>query len=120
MKKFAGWMTLALALRFTAPAATAEDMSWPIVNNSPFKIEIQFYSRSRGVVWPGHGQVWFAWPGQRITPTLRCVPGEQICYGAWPAGNFSSFWGVGRDGRQGCSSCCFYCQHGWVGGHTLN
>jgi hypothetical protein len=55
---------LALALLFTAPGATAADMSWPIMNNSRFKIEIQFYSRARNLVWPGYGQVWYAWPGQ--------------------------------------------------------
>src|SRR5688500_17804367 len=63
-------MMLALALLFTAPGATAADMSWPIMNNSRFKIEIQFYSRARNLVWPGYGQVWYAWPGQNDHPDL--------------------------------------------------
>jgi hypothetical protein len=125
MMKRGRWMMLAvasLATAFlaTAPAATAADMTWPIVNRSGFKIEVQFFSRSRNNVWPAWNRVWYAWPGQQITPTLRCRSGEYICYGAWPAGNFTSFWGVGRGGSQGCSSCCFTCQQGWVGGHTLN
>lgn len=123
MKTFRGWMTLglmlAVALLFTAPAAKAADMAWPMANSTQFKIAFQFYSRTRSAVWPGGGQVWYVWPGQRYTPVLRCSPGEYICYGAWVEGNRSVNWGVGPGGNLGCPSCCYTCTHGNVAGHSL-
>jgi hypothetical protein len=123
MKKFQAWMALgmvlAVALFFTAPAAKAADMTWPMVNNTQFKIVFQFYSRSRSAVWPGGGQVWYVWPGQRYTQVLRCSAGEYICYGAWVEGNSSINWGVGPGGNLGCSNCCYTCTQGNVAGHNL-
>jgi hypothetical protein len=124
MKTFGGWIALAMisagALLYSAPPAKAADMGWPITNRSPYAIEIQFYSRSRNAVWPPRGQVWVVQPYGNISPVLRCSDGEYICYGAWPRGSGTLFWGVGRGGAQGCSSCCFVCRPGYVGGHTLN
>jgi hypothetical protein len=119
MRKIGGLLMLVVALIYGTPDAKAADMSWPIVNSSSYKVEVQFFSRSRNAVWPAGGRVWYAFPGQQITPVLRCNNGEYICYGAWPAGSGTLFWGVGRGGQQGCSSCCFTCVNGYVGGHTL-
>jgi hypothetical protein len=123
MKKIAGWMALGVLLGvaalFTAPTAKAADMGWPMVNSTQFKVVFQFFSRTRNHVWPGGGQVWYAWPGQRYTPVLRCMDGEYICYGAWVEGNTSIYWGVGPNGTYGCPSCCYTCTHGYMGGHNL-
>jgi hypothetical protein len=103
-----------------ASSAGAGDMTWPIENRAPYEVELQFYSRDRDALWPGANRVWYVRPGQIINPTLRCQDGEYICYGAWPTGNSTTFWGVGRNGRQGCQSCCFNCINGRVNGHHLN
>jgi hypothetical protein len=120
MKSVARLAVLGFFILSSAPVAIAADMTWPIQNRAPYEIELQFYSRSRNAVWPGGNRVWYAHPYQRITPTLHCIDGEYICYGAWPTGSHNNFWGVGRGGNQGCSSCCFNCVNGTVSGHTLN
>ena len=122
MKKIGGLAVapmLAAASLFNAPVAKAADMAWPMVNTTQFKIVFQFYSRTRSAVWPGRGQVWYVWPGQRYTPVLRCQDGEYICYGAWVEGNTSLNWGVGPGGNLGCTSCCYTCRQGYVAGHSL-
>ena len=119
-RKVAGLVLLCLAMFGAAPIAGAGDMTWPIENRAPYEVEVQFYSRDRDAMWPGNNRVWYVRPGQMIHPTLACRDGEYICYGAWPTGNSTTFWGVGRGGRQGCSSCCYNCVHGTVSGHNLN
>jgi hypothetical protein len=120
MRKIVGLLVVALGLLEPASIARAADMTWPIENRAPYEVEVQFYSRDRDALWPGVNRVWYVHPGQMIQPTLRCQDGEYICYGAWPTGNSRTFWGVGRGGKQGCSSCCYNCLHGRVNGHHLN
>ena len=110
---------MAAALLYPAPSAQAADMGWPMINSTPYKIVFKFFSRSRNAVWPGAGQVWYVWPGQKYTPVLRCQDGEYICYGAWVEGRPDINWGVGPSGNLGCPSCCYTCQFGKVAGHRL-
>ena len=120
MTRVAGLLTIALGLLAAASAAIAADMTWPIENRAAYEVEVQFFSRDRDALWPGVNRVWYVKPGQVIHPTLRCRDGEYICYGAWPTGNSTQFWGVGRGGKQGCQSCCDNCVNGNVNGHNLN
>ena len=120
MRKVAGLLLMVFGLLSAAQVAIAADMTWPIENRANQEVEVQFYSRDRDAVWPGASRVWYAKPGQMIQPVLRCRDGEYVCYGAWPTGNSTTFWGVGRGGSQGCQSCCYNCVNGRVNGHHLN
>jgi len=82
---------------------------WTVKSMYQYKVQIAFYSRERNHEWPGNGQAWDLNDYNNHTYTLNCRQGEKICFGAWVTGNASKFWGVGFGGKQGCSSCCFFC-----------
>lgn len=86
-------------------------MKWPF--RSKFKkVEVKFFSKTRNAVWPGGNEVFTINDTDQHHMDLTCNAGEEICYGAWPPGDTSTFWGVGRDGKQGCTDCCRKCING--------
>jgi hypothetical protein len=87
----------------------ATQQIWTVKSMYQYKVQIAFYSRERNHEWPGNGQAWDLNDYNNHTYTLNCRRGEKICFGAWVTGNASKFWGVGFGGKQGCSSCCFFC-----------
>lgn len=90
-------------------------MHWPFKSNYKYKAEVKFFSRTRNAVWPSDGRVFPFNDYGQYTIKLRCNVGEQICYGAWPTGTSGgTYWGVGRDGKQGCTGCCRTCVSGRV------
>lgn len=104
-----GWLLLALA-----PAAMAQKSSLTFHFESEYdeKIELVFYSSDRrGHQWPEPGKVYFLRPGAEEGFRISCLGGEKICYGAWVAGDRSTYWGVGRN-RHSCKKCCFTCDGG--------
>ena len=117
--RLAGVVMIGLGMLGGAPTGNAADMTWPMENQAPFEVELQFYGRDRNVVWPGGERVWYIRPHQLIRPTLSCNNGEYICYGAWRTGDSRTSWGVGRGGTLGCDTCCFNCVDGTVSGHNL-
>jgi hypothetical protein len=84
-------------------------MTWTVKSMYQYKVQIAFYSRERNHEWPGNGQAWDLNDYNNHTYTLNCRRGEKVCFGAWVTGNASKYWGVGFGGKQGCSSCCFFC-----------
>lgn len=67
--------------------------------------EFRFFDLADGLAWP------VATVGDlaKVTTTLACVPGAQICYGA-QAGD--KVWGLGLDGtRPATAGACATCQN---------
>jgi hypothetical protein len=97
-------------------------MTWPIKNNSARKIEVRFFARGRHAAWPEAGRVFAFDPGQARDIAIHgCIDNEQVCFGAWVAGELNGrFWGVGPDGKQGCKDCCHSCKEGKVKGNNLD
>ena len=88
----------------------ADGLTWMMTNHYGYKISVIFFSKARpGHVWPGNNQVFVLNSGAPTPLRIRCLPGEKICYGAWPTGNPSRYWGVGPLGRAGCDKCCASC-----------
>jgi hypothetical protein len=94
--------------------ASAQSMTWKIRAFDKYAVDIAFYSKNKKHEWPGKGQVWVIRDYDVKTYKISCVAGEKICYGAWVRGNSKEYWGVGRDGKKGCKSCCYTCQDGSV------
>lgn len=82
---------LMLALAASAPAV-AETLTLRVQSKHPNIVDVEFYSRSRNIVWPGNKQVVPIKDDARHAYKLNCQPGEKICYGAWVRGNQSVFW----------------------------
>ncbi|TXN42917.1 hypothetical protein [Methylobacterium sp. WL7] len=77
-------------------------------SNYPYRVQIKFFSKSYNRSWPGDNQAYGLKDSARHVFRLSCIEGEKICYGAWPDGNTTVYWGVGNDG-QACEKCCFQC-----------
>lgn len=80
--------------------------TFTITNSDRYSLGLVFYSKSGDGEWPGNGRQYIL-SGTK-TYNLKCTPGEKICFGAW-RDHQTTYWGVGRQGKQGCSSCCIQC-----------
>jgi hypothetical protein len=97
-------------------------MTWNIKNSSTSNVELKFFAQGRKKAWPPEAGNIFAFkPGESRDLTIQgCIEKEQICYGAWVAGQPNGkYWGVGSDGKQGCQGCCHSCKGGKVEGTNL-
>ena len=103
---------------FVAPAL-ADDVTFIMQNDHPNAVELELYSQDREHVWPGDGQVYYLDDGETKQIPLACEAGETICYGAWIAGDQSSYWGVGPGNVQDCERCCYTCEGGQTEQITL-
>jgi hypothetical protein len=89
--------------------AHAEDIKFRILNSSPYDVQVRFYSKSRSASWPGANSAWNQNDHVVHDYNLTCNAGEEICYGAWSMPNHDDKWGVGDEGKLGCSNCCGKC-----------
>lgn len=105
-------LTALFALSFLTAPALADDVTFIMQNDHPNAVEVELYSQDREHVWPGDGQVYYLDDGETKQIPLACEAGETICYGAWIAGDQSSYWGVGPGNVQDCESCCYTCEGG--------
>jgi hypothetical protein len=114
---------LTFALAAVAPAAVtpaaAESITFRVQSKHPNIVDVEFYSRTRNVVWPGSNKVYSIRDDARHAYKLNCNPGERICYSAWVRGNQSVYWGQGFGGKNACRNCCYTCDGG-VADVTLN
>ena len=69
-------------------------------------IEYVFWAQDREWRWPAEGTYETPDLGDNDIRDLTCIEGELICFGAEAGG---LFWGVGLDGSEPCSDCCFEC-----------
>ena len=60
--------------------------------------------------WPEPDRHWPVEPGGSLMETIRCTPGEKICYGASTSFDDDEHWGVGLDGKGSCKTCCNFCR----------
>lgn len=87
------------------------NFAWNFQNSTGRTLDVQLYSKGRGVVWPSADRHWIIPPdGSHYTDYIACQAGEYICYGGWPEDGSTDYWGAGRDGKQGCERCCYYCR----------
>lgn len=106
---------LALALLLMgvfAGQAQADNLTWTVTSDHPNIVDVEFYSQSRNVSWPGNGRVYVIDDWDAHTYSLSCNRGERICFGAWVRGRSSTYWGVGSGGRNSCADCCAICGAG--------
>ncbi len=93
--------------------AEASSLTWHIKSEYDYIVHLKFFNATdRRGVWPGGGNVWVLDDSKTHTYNLECDYGDKVCYGAWPAGNSSTYWGVGRWGEESCTSCCMVCNGG--------
>ena len=91
------------------PAEPPRQVTWRVTNSTGLAIGVSFFSQARpGHAWPDANRNWPMIPGATADYNLACETGERICYGAF-APYRREFWGVGIQGNQACSNCCFSC-----------
>ena len=90
--------------------------------NDGVNINYRFYSYDRWLdgdtvagesasgVWPSAGRIYVTRGfRQRGEHNLSCTAGKGVCYGATPSDNRPTYWGVGIDNDNSCTSCCVRC-----------
>lgn len=105
---------VALTAVASPSAARSENLTFYIQSDYQYIVELEFYSQHRNHVWPGNNRVYILDDYDTKNITLSCNYGELICYGAWVQGESSRYWGVGYNGRQSCSNCCYTCDGGYT------
>ncbi len=111
---------VAVALAGAGVSVRADTLDVTITSNYAYTVDVEFYSQDRNAAWPGNNQVWTLSDFDAHTFTLQCNSGESICMGAWSRGNSDTFWGVGMNNQQSCTSCCWVCGGGATDPVTLN
>jgi hypothetical protein len=94
------------------PVPVPDRLIWNVVNCHWDSLAVEFYSQTRPHAWPGDYRVYLLRPSENSSMSLRCIPGEKICFGAWSHANINRQWGVGYKRRLGCENCCAYCGSG--------
>lgn len=107
-------MLAACSLLFVSAAAQAQsDITFRFQSEYKYKAQVKFFSQDRkGYEWPGGGKAYNLDDSDVHAIKLKCLGGEKICYGGWVTGNAKLYWGVGADGKNRCTSCCFTCNGG--------
>ena len=84
----------------------------------PNRVELALFSKSRNAYWRD-GAAYSLTDYASHDVSISCIPDELICFGAWVE-NTSTFWGVGRDGKQTPRyASCAYCK-GQVASFSLS
>lgn len=96
-------------LLLASPVAADELMTFYIKNGASRGVALELSSRTREMLWPGDDKVYFLEPGEKKSVPIQCQPGEELCYGAWVAGDTQSWWGAGPEHDRDCQNCCFIC-----------
>ena len=106
-----GWATL------TSSGGEYVNMKWSFKSTHPYIVYLKLYGQNSKVVWPSPSTHWTLDDSDAHAFSIRCREGEKICYGAWADGK--TYWGVGRDDKYGCETCCVVCARGDRGTRTL-
>lgn len=92
-----------------AAAAQADEMAFFMKNQAGRAVAVELRSHDRDQVWPGDDKVYLLEKGEAKSVPISCNAGENICYGAWVAGDDRVTWGVGPDDDHACDDCCYTC-----------
>jgi len=89
-------------------------VEFTIINNTSATINVAFYDGgNREPIDPSNGQVYVQNGQSRLTYAIKCAPAQNVCYGAVEQGSaLNPYWGVGFEGKQGCTGCCLLCPGG--------
>ena len=90
--------------------AVESSVTFVITNSAQYQINVRIFAQSRPVSWPGQDKAFVLSDGDPHPLTIKCVRGEQVCYGAYY--NTGKYWGAGRDNSKGCKDCCLPCTGG--------
>jgi hypothetical protein len=95
----------------TAPPSANAAMTWTISDgcSDGRGLQVKFYDRTNGGVWPTSSTHYLASPGGSVVRTLSCTRGARICFGATTDPSTTTYWGIGLEGNRGCDSCCNAC-----------
>jgi len=111
----AGLLAMLLATILSG-ASRAESLTFHLTNESDaLDLAVEFYSVGTDRAWPGGDDVYvLEYVEGEGTYRLDCIAGEKICVGAWDYDGFEPevYWGVGRNGTEGCEGCCAICDGG--------
>ena len=83
--------------------------------NDGYAIRYRFHEqgsdrRLTGATWPSGSSYWTPSSGSTLYSGALSCEERGICYGAEEDRNNSAgYWGVGLDGDQTCSNCCYSC-----------
>lgn len=80
-------------------------------------IAVRFFESIKGKLtgqtWPDASDreknVYLVARGPTRSHSLRCAPNTRICYGAAYSVDGRSYWGLGLNGTESCSDCCYSC-----------
>lgn len=98
-----------VALSCFASAAMADTITFKIRSNAENSVGLEFTSQQRNNQWPGGDRAYKIDDYDVHTYKLKCIRGEQICYGAWVEGDETQYWGVGINNGEHCNDCCYTC-----------
>ena len=116
--KCMNWVNSFIFLVFSAlvlpvPALAQSNKTFRFESDHPNKVDIVIYSSDRkGHQWPVPGKVFVLDTDEVTKFKIGCLGGEKVCYGALVSGNTSTYWGVVRGNKRGCSKCCYTCDGG--------
>lgn len=74
-------------------------------------VSYKFYDFTNNSVWPSSSTHYVADYNVSYSKIISCTSGATICVGGSPPSGAGS-WGVGLDGTQSCTSCCYTCDGG--------
>jgi hypothetical protein len=100
--------------------ASAETMTWKVLSNYKYKIQVAFYSQTRSHEWPGAGDAYNLNDSETHEYPISCQDGEKVCIGGWVTGNAKKYWGVGYNNKNGCKACCYVCGGGPIPRQVLD
>ncbi|MGI9413358.1 MAG: hypothetical protein ACR2PM_06805 [Hyphomicrobiales bacterium] len=109
-----------LAVALSSSVSHAETLTFYVRSEHPSVISMEFYSEEREHAWPGGNEVYVVDDAETHEYALSCRRGEKICLGAWVRGQSRQYWGVGKNRKSSCKSCCFICDGGQTRTQVLN
>jgi len=118
VRQLATAIIAALGVLVLAGLARADELTFDLLNDGVWDLQLEFYAVDSDRAWPGGDQVYILEEGEVEEYYLECTTGEKICFGAW-IGNYSDpdmWWGVGPGGTFGCEDCCALCGSGVFSG----
>jgi hypothetical protein len=95
-----------------AQPAQSETLTFRMQSLYQYKVGVKFWSKTRNWVWPSRTRHYVLDDNKVKRMKLTCRYNEKICYGAWSTGRPTFGWGVGNEGKRGCSNCCYRCTGG--------